>query len=143
MEQLHLKGYLEIDSDGNVVLTNRDTPKYVNGEIIVAECVVQFADDIKGGTVHHTEDNLGEDRAAIENVNLRIYVTDKECTLERAMTALVDKIEGSCVAETSLYGYSEFTVMGLDVDSFTVGNHDIEEILKSHEGKYVHFVMEC
>lgn len=45
------------------------------------------------------------------------------------------------------YGYSEWTIMGYDVENFKLisedgGEHDLEKIFKSYIGKYVHIVID-
>ena len=39
------------------------------------------------------------------------------------------------------YGHSEFTIMGMSQD-LVIGGHDVQEGLASHDGKYVHILIE-
>ena len=69
--------------------------------------------------------------------------TDKECSLEEAEGALVDRLYGDEVyAYLENIGYSEFTITGVDIEELRIGGHDIIEELRSYEGKYVHLVLE-
>ena len=133
MAQLYLKGFLKHDWDGNAE---------INGHT-VANSVLAFADGVDCGTRWDTDDDLGEEHCIIKNVNARMYVTEEECSIEDAEIALLDKFEGVCQTDTSLVGYSEWTITGMGVDNFTIGGHDIEKILQSNIGKYVHFIIEC
>lgn len=133
MSELHLQGYLKRDWDGNAEIDGST----------VAKSVLSFADDIENGLFWQAEEGLGEDHCVIKDVNARMYVTDEECSLEDAEIALLDKFEGVCQTEVSLSGYSEWTITGMDVDEFKIGGHDIEQILQSNIGKYVHFIIEC
>lgn len=85
---------------------------------------------------------LGEEIINLPKVNLRIYATDKESTIDEAMISVLDTLEGSMECGASYYGYSEYTIMGLDVEKFCIGGHDLWEELKSYRGKYIHFVLD-
>lgn len=77
----------------------------------------------------------------IPNVGLQLFFTDKKSTLEEAEEFLILEAHGLLDGSESWFGYSEYTILGYYVDRFTVGNHDILDILTSHEGKYCHIVM--
>lgn len=89
------------------------------------------------------EPDLGAQKAVIPNASVRIYVTNDECTLEEAQTALVAHLDGVVGLDLRYEGYSEFTIMGLSVNEFCIGGHDLTSVLLSYEGKFVHFVLEC
>lgn len=85
---------------------------------------------------------LGGQDIILPNVNLRIYVTKQKSTFDEAMTSLLDTLEGSFESKADYYGYSEYTIMGLDIEEFSIGGHDLRDILRQYENKYVHFVLE-
>lgn len=140
METLHLEGWLT-ETGGVELYENRHSKGVLSYRVgYVAELVAEFAEKV--GSRIETFKHLGETHASINNVNMRLYVTNSKCSLEDATFALVDKLEGCCVVETSLCGYSEWTITGMDVDQFTIGGHDVERELLTYKGKYVHLVLE-
>jgi len=139
METLHINGWLGINSDSAISVSEEKNANSWDMECI-AKKVMNFADTY----AYHREyrQGLGGEKAYIEDVNLRIYVTDKECTLEEAECALVDKLEGGVEVDIALEGYSEYTITGYSVEDFSIGNHNLEYELREYLGKYIHFVME-
>ena len=146
MGRLHLQGYICEDYDyvislspikckyccyGNSILTKIEKFAEMNGEV---KTLNPYDDDYWG---------LGQTNTRIENVNLRIYVTENECTLEEAESSLIDKLYGVLTTETELEGYSEYTITGLDINDFSIGGHNLEKEIRSYMGKYMHFVLEC
>jgi hypothetical protein len=87
---------------------------------------------------------LGGIRAIIDDCNIRIYFTDKECELEEAMEAFdVLMYGGDIETKVNKVGYSEYTITGLSLEKFEIGGHDLESELSSHSGEYMHFIIEC
>lgn len=136
MASLILNGWLT--NDDGVALRNNKESYWGN---VIAEKVRYWADDV--GVAWKDDIGLGRDHGIIKDVNMRFYITDDQCTLEEAEIALVDKFEGVCMVNTSLVGYSEYTITGMNVDEFTIGGHDIEKELHSYIGKYCWIVIEC
>lgn len=85
-------------------------------------------------------DEDGED--TIQNVFLRFYQSDKECPLEDAVKGHLKKMFGSLEVEGSEYGYSEYTIEGFDIHKATMGGHNIQEIIDSKKGKYLHILID-
>lgn len=146
MGRLHLQGYICEDCD-YVISLSPNKSKYCCYDSILAE-IERFAEtNGKVKTLNPYDDDgylgLGQTNTRIENVNLRIYVTENECTLEEAESSLIDKLYGVLTTETELEGYSEYTITGLDVNDFSIGGHNLEKEIRSHMGEYMHFVLEC
>lgn len=101
---------------------------------------------------------LGGKRAFIDDCNIRMYFTNKECELDEAEVALLIKLEvegyfdeheareelgGQFDLMTRLTGYSEYTIIGYDVETCTLGGHNLLDILGNHIGEYVNMVIEA
>jgi hypothetical protein len=76
-------------------------------------------------------------KAIIENVQFKIYSDNEKGTLEEIKEKNVRKMIGDLDIEVQWTGYSEYTILGYDVENFTIGNHDLEKIFKEYIGKYV------
>lgn len=87
---------------------------------------------------HH----IGGYTILIPNVSMRIYYTDKACTLEEAESSLLDKMYGNMTVITSNTGYSEYTITGMDLNTFSIGGHDLRHELENHIGEYCWIIIE-
>ena len=135
MKELHLQGWLSRDSDGMPAL-KQDISRY--GSESIPHSIESFA-DIKWDY----EDWLGGTESVIPNANLRMYICDKECSLDEAVEALLLKFDGKVETNISLAGYSECTITGYDCEKFTIGGHDLDAELSTYMKKYIHLVLEC
>ena len=79
---------------------------------------------------------LGEKLTMIPNCNLTIYYTDDICDYEEAQEALLNALYGDMMVHISYVGYSEYTITGLNLETFTIGGHDLARELESHNGEY-------
>lgn len=146
MAELHLKGYLTGDYYGIIALTDRkfrddDTLSQRYGSSII-ESIEDFARE-QGMTGEHRK-GLGGRVSYIEDCNLRIYFTNKKCKLEEAMLAMDNYMYGGDLkTRVNWCGYSEYTITGLNLDTFTIGGHDLDSILCSHIGEYCHIIIEA
>ena len=132
---MHLQGYLGEGSMGELEVVDKGSRHAIAVEIS------NFGD--VHGTVIETDRGLGEEQVTVNNCNLRILVTDKECSLEDAEGALLDRLYGgNLFADLSNVGYSEYTILSMEVDTLKLGGHDLTEELKSFIGKYIHFILE-
>ena len=59
------------------------------------------------------------DTDVIPNVRVCIYKCPKECTLEEAQNAIIDKYYGKMSIDSFEYGYSEYTIEGFNIDKCT------------------------
>lgn len=144
MAELHLKGYLCIDSDGIIALSDKDNDdyRYSSDKNSIIESIESFAGEY--GMTGETHKGLGGRRAIIDDCNLRAYFTDTECDLEEAMLGFDNLMYGGEIqTKVSWVGYSEWTITGLDLDEFSIGGHDLSYEFGSHIGEYCHIIIEC
>lgn len=142
----HIQGIITRNYDGSIDIDSHD---FVDIMYDFAECV--------GYAKRHNK-GLGGKRAFIPDCNIRMYFTNKECELDEAEIALLVKLEvegylddheareelsGVFDLETRLTGYSEWTIIGYDVETCTLGGHNLLGILGSHIGEYVNMVIEA
>ena len=82
----------------------------------------------------------------INNVFMQIHVSDKEITLEEANNNCILMSLGQLDIYETWYGYSEWTIMGYDLQSFRLvgndGEHDLNDIFLNYVGKYLILVVE-
>lgn len=83
----------------------------------------------------------------IPRISFRAYFSDNQCSLEDAESNQILLSVGALDIFQEWYGYSEWTIMGYDVENFKLvsedgGEHDLEKIFKSYIGKYVHIVID-
>lgn len=83
-----------------------------------------------------------ESTDVIENVFLRMYECEEECSLEQAMKGHLEMVFGSLVTTGQQYGYSEYTIEGFSVHSLQLGGHNIREIIKCKGDKYLHILID-
>lgn len=142
----HISGIISNNYCGGVDIDNCD---FVDIMYDFAACV---------GFVKKHNKGLGGKRAFIDNCNIRMYFTNKECELDEAEIALLVKLEvegyldehedkeelcGEFDMETRLTGYSEWTITGYDVETCTLGGHNLMNILCNHIGEYVNIIIEA
>lgn len=82
----------------------------------------------------------------VDNVFIQIHVSDKEITLEEANNNFILMSLGQLDIYETWYGYSEWTIMGYDLQSFKLvgndGEHDLNKIFLNYVGKYLILVVE-
>lgn len=142
----HIKGFIERNFNGSIDIDGRD----------FVDIMYNFANDV-GFAGRHNK-GLGGERAVIDDCNMRMYFTNKYCELDDAELALLVKLEvegyfeeheareelcGDFNLMTRLTGYSEWTITGYNVETCTLGGHDLLNILGNHIGEYVNIVVEA
>ena len=146
MAELHIRGWLTSDEDGIIALSDNNPSECEYsweryGESIIRK-IENFADEYGVLGEHHK--GLGGRKAYIDDCNLRVYFTDKECELEEAMLTLdVLMFGGDIKTRIDLCGYSEYTIEGLDLIEFSIGGHNLDGEFRSHYGEYCHIIIEC
>jgi hypothetical protein len=78
----------------------------------------------------------------VPNVLVKIYRCPKECSLEEAKHALIDKYFGYMDISTQDYGYSEYTVEGFDVLECKIGEHDLNDLLQDDQNRFIILTIE-
>ena len=139
--KLIVSGFIGIDSDDNIELRDRDKKR--DGILIKNICNKL---KIKNPSECDHDTYIDEeDKAVWEPVNLKVhkilfrfYVSDIPVSLAKAKRGYLEQILGGKLkAHAVNYGYSEYTIMGMTVETFKIGNHDIENIMKNYVGKYI------
>lgn len=143
--QKHISGIIKRNYEGTIDVGGCD----------FVDFMYDFADNV--GLAKEHNKGLGGKRAIIDDCNMRMYFTNKECELDEAEIALLVKLEvegyldeheakeefcGDFDLMTRLTGYSEWTITGYDVENCTLGGHNLLNILGSHIGEYVNIVVE-
>lgn len=137
---LYIKGYLTTDYDG-IVSVKDDVSYWRDGTSIIAR-IESYAE--KNGFIRKKQTGLGGTQTFIKNCNMRAFFTEKETTLSQAQLLFdVEVYGGDLVTDTSLTGYSEWTITGMNLDEFTIGGHDLKSEFNSHMGEYIHLIIEC
>lgn len=142
----HIEGYISNNGwSGEVTIGGTD----------FTDIMYSFADEV-GFAKRHNK-NLGGKKAFIDDCNMRMYFMNEECDLDEAETALLMKLDGAGFFDdhdmketlygdfellTNYVGYSEWTITGLNVEKCTLGGHNLIDILNSHNGEYVHIIIE-
>lgn len=142
----HISGIIETHWGGGINVGGYD----------FVDAMYEFADEV--GWAKRHKKGLGGKKAFIQNCNMRMYFTNKECELDEAEIALLRKLEvegylddheakeeffGDFDLMTRLTGYSEWTITGCNVETCTLGGHNLLSILSSHIGEYVNIVIEA
>lgn len=78
----------------------------------------------------------------VPKVLVKIYRCPKECSLEEAKGALIDKYFGAMNISTQDYGYSEYTVEGFDVLECKIGEHDLNDLLQDEQNRFTILTIE-
>lgn len=131
---IHLEGFIEIDQDG---------VSFKGDDESIASRIHNNIGGLWETSQHQPEDDYTSVASIyIPKVAIRMYFSDNQISLDEVTEKVILNTLGALDIYTEWYGYSEWTIMGYSVENFTVGNHNLEEILESYEGKYVHIVME-
>lgn len=138
---LYINGFLCRDHNGILSVADSDDGYACSGMSII-DAIENYAE--LNGLFGRTQKGLGGRQSLIENCNMRVYFTEKECSLYAAQIAFEEHMYGGDLkTKVSLVGYSEWTITGLNLDEFTIGGHDLEKELGNHIGEYIHMIIEC
>ena len=77
-----------------------------------------------------------------EGVSMSLYASEVRETLNEIKERIVLDAMGLLNYKVEWYGWSEYTIEGYNIASFKLGGHDIDEIIRSHNGKYIYLVIE-
>lgn len=146
MNQIHLHGWLYKDSNKMLCVRQKQKPNALCDKNIIekieksVETEYRHSMELCGYQIHN------------KNAIMRVYVTDKECDIDDAMTYIVARLYGEVFVVAKLYGQvfadirnaecSEWGITGFDVEEFRIGGHDLNAELDRYIGQYIHFVLE-
>lgn len=134
---MELNGFISTNWDGWAVV----------GTESFADFMYHIAEDYGFAGKHHK--GLGGKRAFIKNCKIVMYTTTDEMTFEEAQEKFLDRIfgveheyDGEFEMQANYTGYSEWTITGFDLDTCTLGGHDMNSILLSHTGEFANIRVE-
>lgn len=139
---IHLCGYVVNSHDGWTLDGN------VNLAKVIAERLGELAGDRM--TASSEDKNDGKDDTVAASVHtpevaVQIFTSGKKCSISQARENQILASIGELDILVDAYGYSEFTIMGYDTLNFKLvskeGEHCLDTILKSNEGKYMHIII--
>lgn len=131
----HIEGRLELDYDNNLSLMGKNTL----AEIIEYNC---REEEIELSPCGELDEEMGGVSLYIPNCSLSYYISNKEISLEEIQEKHLRKLFGAIDVYGENYGYSAWTIMGFNVDTLTIGNHNLNQILRSYIGKYIHILID-
>lgn len=147
-----ISGYLLWDtSESELMLKQKDEDcdfYYTNPLINIINDYIEYdSKDLGDGslpkTIRRDDEGLGTKTMTVPNCSIHAYFTESECTTEDATQEFLGFMYGGEYYTHGRYvGYSEWTITGFCVDTFTIGGHDLISELKSHDGQYVNMIIE-
>lgn len=87
-------------------------------------------------------DELGGVSLNIPNCSVRIYYSDNKITLDEVQEKHIRQLFGDLDVFGENYGYSEWTIMGFNLESLTVGGHNLIKELENNMDRYANIVIE-
>ena len=138
MREMTIQGWLCHDEDGLIAVKNTKRANRWS-----ADSIQEIIEDFVSKKVErYDDDSLGGRRMFIPNVAMRLYVTDKRCTLDEAVGSLISHMYGDLQSDIGYEGYSEWTITGYYCKEFRIGGHDLAKELERYIDKYIHLVVE-
>lgn len=140
-----LNGFLGKDYDGNITINETKDNLYSYNMIFAEVIADKLGEDIKQlplSSVGENDEEFGGVSFYVPDCNISFYISDKAISLEEVSEKYTMQLMGGLDVFGESYGYSAWTIMGYSVDSFTIGNHDLTNILTQYIGKYINFIME-
>lgn len=139
-----IKGFVGLDYDENIVIS-RDNDNF-NYETPLADeihdKIIENDEELELSVDGEPDEEMGGVSYYIPNCEIYFYISDNPISLEEVSEKYIIQLLGGLNVFAENYGYSAWTIMGYDVSRFTIGNHDLTQILKGYVGKYINFVME-
>ena len=141
-------GFLGYNESDNTILIRNGHEVYGDElvELINEELHINLDRVTPSKNDNYEEDDdygdLGGISLFIPKCKISFYISDNEISLDEVSERYTMQLLGGLDIYGENYGYSEWTIMGFSTHNFTIGNHDLNEILKSYNGKYINFVME-
>lgn len=87
-------------------------------------------------------DEIGGVSIYLEKASVSFYISDNKISLEEVRNRYTMQLLGALDVYGEYYGYSIYTILGFDLQNFTIGNHNLTKILSQYKGKYLNFVLE-
>lgn len=146
MEKQIIKGWVlhEENWDEENIFISKSESECIYYEENLRILITQALDSLGFEDIANDEDFSNSiDNIYIEkNVSMQLFVSDKEESLDSIKERIALDSMGLLKYQVNWYGYSEYTIMGFNIETFKLGGHDMFEIIKSYEGKYVYLVID-
>lgn len=134
MANMIISGYIDKNYDGWATIN----------ENAFADFMYEFSEDNHIGLAFETDNDLGGKRTIIPNCNISMYFSNEPMEFEKAQEKFLKNYfsgEGIYEMEANYVGYSEWTIIGFELDKCQLGGHNLNDILLSNIGKYVNIVV--
>ncbi|BBM17686.1 hypothetical protein G15_3457 [Enterococcus avium] len=150
MKQI-IKGWVVVNDnwldEGEIFLVKNElkTVDYDNDDGRQLRILVSNALDKLGISDLHTEDDYESGisgKYIADNVSMELFASDKRMKLDQIREYIVLDSMGLLEFQENWYGYSTWTIEGFNTETFTLGGHDILEILENYKGKFVYLVID-
>lgn len=141
-----VKGFIDLDPDDSIRLYKDYQAGFFIGsaEELVSLLESEIETEYEQSKNHNEDefDYYGGVSLYLEKAKISFYISDEKIDLEEVSIKYTQQLLGSLDIYGENYGYSEWTILGFSLSNFTIGNHDLKEILKQYEGKYINFILE-
>ncbi|MBE9390144.1 hypothetical protein [Vagococcus salmoninarum] len=146
MKEQILKGFVVIDPhdmDGEVFLVKNDQKETSSerelGSLVSNALLALGVEDM--ATEDDFENQNINQKFIADNIQLQVFASSKRTSLDDIKEKVILDSMGLLELQEDWYGYSTWTVMGFNVETFTLGGHDILEIIKSLKDKFIYMVI--
>lgn len=137
--ELIIEGYLTLDHNG-IYCVQKDKKSQECKKHSIIKKIEDFAKEY--GMFGEIKTGLGGTKSIVENCNLRIYFSNKKCSLTQAMKALdILMYGGDLKTRVENEGYSEYTITGMCLEDFSIGGHSLNYELNTNLDKYIHIII--
>lgn len=150
MEQI-IKGWVTVSDDwldeDEIFLVKNDTKTatYDNDDGRQLRILIANALNKLGFTDLGTEDEYEDGvsgKYIAENISIQLFASDKRMKLDQIREHIVLNSMGLLEFQEEWYGYSSWTIEGFNTKTFTLGGHNILQILEHHKGKFVYLIID-
>lgn len=76
-------------------------------------------------------------------VQMYAYFTNTKCSLEEAQESLLSRMYGGTFKlDIENLGYSDWTITGYNIETCTLGGHNLYDEFKTHIGQYMYLIVD-
>lgn len=142
-KKILISGYVNLDEDDNIIVS-KDKECLWYEDTLANEIYekIENHNELELSIDGEPDYELGGISYYVPNCEIYFYISNNPISLEEVLERYTIQLLGGLNVFGENYGYSEYTIMGLDISRFMIGNHDLNTILSGYKGKYINFVME-
>lgn len=129
MEKIIIKGIVEVDDENDIDII------YINDEEL-RDILINKLEKLFNISIDYDTDEL-----YIENAYISLFVANKEMSFDEMKKSKVLSDLGLSF-NIDYEGYSEYTVDYFYIDKLTIGNHNLLDILRTMNDKYIVLTIE-